>query len=437
MSSAAYTRAASTKVVPPWVYALVAPVITLGVGLSVIAALEIVLRGQTSSILYALVFLGLATLAEAFPAPVGVVTGNTSLSIIAIVPATVLLGWTYATVIAFVAVLLVTGIRRNKPPVKVLYNGAMFATAAAAAGLAGTQLEGISAILVAAVAYYLVNITLLMAVVSVTSGPVNVMSYLRTTVPQFLVLGSVTSIFFELWTQRPWLVALILGPIVAIVAHQRAMHEVLAKMQKLDVEKDDFISYASHELRTPITIISGAAETIRQHTLDAKTKERMEELIYEGAIRLSHMTDLLLDMNRMSKRQPDPRPVNLSKYLTDLVERLNLGGRVLVSADASVVSTDPELLDRVVSNLVTNAVKYGADPITVEAHATTITVTDRGPGVASDFQERMFKRFTRASNDSKGCGLGLALAASYAELLGGTVSYEDAQPGAKFIVSLP
>jgi signal transduction histidine kinase len=419
---------------------LVAPVTAYALGLAIVAASRLSFGWH---LLYALLFFGLAMLAEAFPAPVGRIAGHTSLSMIAIVPATLILGWQYGTIIALTSVLAVELVRR-KAPVRAIYNGSMFAIAAAAAGFVGASFNGIAAVVLAATVYYGVNIALLISVITVTGGNVKevVPSYLRTTFPQFLILGSLTAMFVELWTDRPWLAALLVGPVCVIVVHQRITFGIVEKMRELDLEKDDFISYASHELRTPITIISGAAQTLRHRKLDGQTEQEFDDLIYDNALRLSRMADQLLDMDRLGRANVSPRLIQPAEYLNDLVRRLGLSGRIDINANGETVVTDPDLLDRVVGNLITNAIHYGADPISVTARDHQFIVLDHGPGVPEEFRERMFKRFTRASlsanKHANGAGLGLALAASYAEVLGGTLSYEDAEPsGAKFVLSLP
>ena len=426
----------------------------VGAAGAIVLAAAWTLVGDHGQLPAAAVLLVLATAAEAFPAPVGRLTGHTSLSMLAIVPATILLGWQYGIPIAALSVLLVEIVRRKEPE-KVLYNASMFALATGAVAVTAALLPdfglaGIGDVLLPSLAYYGVNIVLLMAVIVATGTPLGrvVRPYLGATFPQFVVLGSMTAIFVELWSQAPYTIAFLAGPVSIIVLHQRAMFNHVERMRQLDLEKDDFVSYASHELRTPIAVIAGAARTIRHHGLEGEQKEQMDDLIYDNAIRLQHLTEQLLDLNRISRRTPSSeielnlRQVNLGDYLGDLVKRLGLEERVSVSTDNShTLVTDPDVLDRVVGNLVMNSIRYGEDPITVTAHDHELVVADCGKGVPLEFQHRMFKRFTRAGvaadRHPKGAGLGLALAAQYTELLGGRISYEDVRPqGARFTVSL-
>ena len=104
---------------------------------------------------------------------------------------------------------------------------------------------------------------------------------------------------------------------------------------------------------------------------------------------------------------------------------------------------DPQVFDRIVSNLLANAVRHGAPPFFVTAATTkselSVTIEDRGSGVAAEFVGSLFERFTRgATSSSEGAGLGLSIAQSYARAHGGTVTYQPAKPrGAKFRLMLP
>ena len=109
------------------------------------------------------------------------------------------------------------------------------------------------------------------------------------------------------------------------------------------------------------------------------------------------------------------------------------------------MNIDPSILDHIVTNLVTNAFRYGQAPVRVHAHvvdgAVRVSVEDSGPGVAHELEESLFERFTRAgvSRDRvAGTGLGLAIARAYARAHRGDVRYERGQPsGARFVVDLP
>jgi two-component system sensor histidine kinase MtrB len=113
--------------------------------------------------------------------------------------------------------------------------------------------------------------------------------------------------------------------------------------------------------------------------------------------------------------------------------------------DELEAEADPQAFDRIVTNLITNAFRYGAPPVVVRAQRTDnhlyVTVEDRGCGVPSEFVPDLFERFSRGDASrarSVGTGLGLAIARSYARAHGGDLLYEPAQPqGARFQLVLP
>jgi len=114
-------------------------------------------------------------------------------------------------------------------------------------------------------------------------------------------------------------------------------------------------------------------------------------------------------------------------------------------AEKAIATVDRNALDRIVSNLVTNAFRYGSPPIVVRAEQTDrhfrLSVEDRGEGVPPEFVPDLFERFSRSAHGREapgGTGLGLAIARSYARAHGGDLFYEDAEPhGARFHLVLP
>ncbi len=103
--------------------------------------------------------------------------------------------------------------------------------------------------------------------------------------------------------------------------------------------------------------------------------------------------------------------------------------------------TDPDMLERVLSNLLVNALRYGGPPVRVRLEPgppPQLVVEDAGAGVDPALVPTLFERFSRGSRDRRGAGLGLAIARSYAQALGGSLDYERAEPhGARFALTLP
>ncbi len=232
----------------------------------------------------------------------------------------------------------------------------------------------------------------------------------------------------------------------AALAIDRA--NVIADILRLDQLKLNFVAVASHELRTPATAVFGALATLRAHgsTLSVGTRRELEETLWEQANRLTRLIEQLLDLSRLDDRAIalDPQPVVLRSVLED-VARSSLPDRDAQKVDVAV---DPELavvvdriaVERIVSNLLTNAARYGAAPIVLSAEQrdthVRISVEDAGPGVPEELVPRLFERFERGL-DGTGSGLGLAIAKAYARAHGGDLVYEPAERGSRFEVVLP
>jgi signal transduction histidine kinase len=223
--------------------------------------------------------------------------------------------------------------------------------------------------------------------------------------------------------------------------------------------RDDFLAMAGHELRTPLTSLHGAIEMLRatwQGTLDTSTPVRVQRvlnIIEKQDERLIHLVNNLLDVSRLSegRLELELEEVDLSALVHDVVECFceeiaRARCRLDIRAQDHVVGVwDRFRLEQVVTNLLTNALKYGAGTkvtISVSADATSarLTVADRGIGIAPEHVERIFGRFERAvaAKEYGGVGLGLSIARDIVEALGGTLGVvSEPGAGATFTVELP
>jgi signal transduction histidine kinase len=235
------------------------------------------------------------------------------------------------------------------------------------------------------------------------------------------------------------------GDRAAIAIERARLYEEVVMLDQL---KTNFVAVASHELRTPAAAVYGALATIveRADELSPDTREDLLRVAYEQGERLARLLDQLLDLSRLDSRaiRIDPRPIVLRSVLSKIVSETVPPGtplEVAVPADLAVVA-DPVMLDRVVSNLLTNAVRHGAPPIVVAAEQKDrhlrIAVNDTGRGVPMDMRARLFDRFERGE-DAAGTGLGLAIARAYARAHGGDLVYEPAPEatGARFELIVP
>ena len=235
---------------------------------------------------------------------------------------------------------------------------------------------------------------------------------------------------------------------VAVSLERSLVHEELLALDHL---KREFISVAAHEVRTPASVIYGVAETLanRRASLDPSEVDALVEAFYDASVRLARLTEELLDYSRVESRSRELRrePLNLRAVVSQAVRGLSVGGvgEIEIEIPESLtVSSDREALERVLGNLVGNALVHGAPPIQIGATGangnTRITVADHGPGIHDAFISRLFDPFSRAEEASgkPGAGLGLAIALSYTRRLGGELEYEHGTPtGARFTLVLP
>ncbi|MFD5859587.1 sensor histidine kinase [Streptomyces chartreusis] len=202
------------------------------------------------------------------------------------------------------------------------------------------------------------------------------------------------------------------------------------------------LAAVSHDLRTPLAGIKASVSSLRSDDVAWSEEDRAEllEAIEEGADRLDLLVGNLLDMSRLQTGTVTPliREIDL-----DEVVPMALGGVPEGSAELDIpetlpmVAVDKGLLERVVANVVENAVKYSPrdEPVLVSASAIAdrveVRVVDRGPGVPDEAKERIFAPFQRYGDAPRGAGvgLGLAVARGFAEAMGGTISAEDTPGG--------
>lgn len=221
-----------------------------------------------------------------------------------------------------------------------------------------------------------------------------------------------------------------------------------AALREASAAKDAIISVTSHELRTPLTSILGFAVTMLEHDEQLAPRRRREflEVIERQGRRLLRLIDDLLTVGRIESGHLEVRAERIvvrtaaGEALRSLGRDVPLSGR-----DDLLVLADPDQLEQVIVNLVTNAEKYGAPPISVEVdgddQTVEVAVVDHGPGVPDAFVPHMFERFTQASTgearESTGTGLGLAIVDGLASANGGEVVYERVDDRTRFIIRLP
>lgn len=243
------------------------------------------------------------------------------------------------------------------------------------------------------------------------------------------------------------------------VAAEEALRDALARMQEVDAVKDAFVSSVSHELRTPITSIQGYLELLGDGSFGDLTAQQRSAVakVAANSERLLILIDDLLTLSRVQESG-----LGLEDKVLDLVAVVRAGCAVVspggeragvpIGVEVPDVPVpflgDRDMLERVVINLVGNAVKFtprgGRVEVTLRCHeqGSTITVADTGIGIPLAEQDRLFSRFFRSSlaqaQAIPGSGLGLSIAHSVVAQHGGTLRAES-EPGAgtTFVVELP
>jgi two-component system sensor histidine kinase MtrB len=244
----------------------------------------------------------------------------------------------------------------------------------------------------------------------------------------------------------------LLDTIAAVVASLLEPAFQRDDLRRLDAAKTQFIAFASHELRTPIQAVYGMLATLhlRGPQLRADQLVELRSVAYEQADRLRQLVEQLLDISRLDAAVVgvSPRPTQLRRLVEEIVllvaERRAHQVRIEVPDDLEM-EVDPVAVDRIVSNLLTNALRYGAPPVRIDAnrsdHHLRLGIEDSGTGVPPEFIPILFERFTRSDRTAAGAdgsGLGLSIAQAYANAHGGGIVYSDAKPhGARFEVVIP
>jgi two-component system phosphate regulon sensor histidine kinase PhoR len=230
----------------------------------------------------------------------------------------------------------------------------------------------------------------------------------------------------------------------------------LTTERQLEEEKSDFVATISHELRTPMTAVYGAAQTLLRNdvVLEEETQLALLKMIASQAARLTQITEEVLLTTRLDRGDIalERTPVDVGDVVRSAVEavRTQLTDEVPIEldlpADVSRAFADPDRLEQVLVNLLDNAAKYGAAPVRVRAEASNglvrISVSDEGPGVAPADRTRIFEKFYRADPRMKrspsGTGLGLYISRELTRRMGGRLELvSDSGAGATFVVELP
>jgi len=228
----------------------------------------------------------------------------------------------------------------------------------------------------------------------------------------------------------------------------------ITKAKQLDDLKKDFITNASHELKTPVTSIIGFAETLESESLPDESM-RFVGIIKRQAQRMSNIVSDLLELSRLENNtKTDKKSVDMARIIADTVsfygkkaEEKNISIKTDIESALSCVYADEFNMEQLMTNLVDNAVKYTEKgEIIIKAENAEdfvlIKISDTGIGIPKEHIPRLFERFyvvdKSRSKKSGGTGLGLSIVKHILQANDGSISVESAEgKGASFIVKLP
>jgi K+-sensing histidine kinase KdpD len=229
---------------------------------------------------------------------------------------------------------------------------------------------------------------------------------------------------------------------------RKARHEV-----ETEQLRNSLLSSVSHDLRTPLAVITGAASAFLESpsSVDESTRRELVQTILEESERLNRLIRNLLDMTRLEsggvkvKKEWLPLEEVVGAVLNRSEPRLERRDvRARLPDDLPLVPFDAVLIEVVLTNLLENAIKYGADPIEISATLLpaelTVEVSDRGPGLPPGEEIRVFEKFHRAAGDTEatGVGLGLAICRAIVAAHGGRIWAQNRPGGgASFRFALP
>lgn len=234
---------------------------------------------------------------------------------------------------------------------------------------------------------------------------------------------------------------MVLAVIRDVTAQRRAEREQAATNQAMR----EFVATASHDLRTPLASVLGFARFLTENNDKIDDAKRLDVVraIARGAQHASRLVDDLLTLSQIQAGALAARTedVSVAAATREAVARAASSAAIDVDEDL-IARADSDHVERILVNYLTNAQRYGSDPVEVVAERVgetiVVTVRDEGPGVPEHFVDRLFTSFARADpSASEGTGLGLSIVRGLAMANGGEAFYEPGAPaGARFSVCL-
>jgi signal transduction histidine kinase len=236
------------------------------------------------------------------------------------------------------------------------------------------------------------------------------------------------------------LLPIALGIALLIEAQARNVRYDRERLARIERWRAALVAALAHDVRSPLNAVQLVLEELRDEA-DQHADERIDRALRQVA-RITNLTAGLLDLDRIDSEgrlRLDLRPLPIREVVTEAVSHVRQDG-VAVKIDPDLVLTaDRDRFEQIVVNLVGNGLRHGKPPIAVrvtsDGRTGRLEVRDHGPGVPPARQARLFTRF--GSDNPGSVGLGLWIVGQLAQAHGGEAHYEDADPGARMVVTWP
>jgi signal transduction histidine kinase len=239
-----------------------------------------------------------------------------------------------------------------------------------------------------------------------------------------------------------------------------ALARTASELRKTEQRRREFLANVAHEIRTPVTSIRGYAELLKTSASLDETGKEFATTIHRNALRVGQLVEDLLELEAIEAGKGAPlaaEPVALAPLVQHVVDTVKAradeaGATIAVDVGEHAPVGDEDAVERILLNLVDNALRHGGTSVKVDVHAARvdnrvrITVRDTGPGIPVEDRDRIFERFHRGAAardpERRGTGLGLAIARELAVAMHGSLTLTDtkidgADTGTTFTLELP
>lgn len=241
--------------------------------------------------------------------------------------------------------------------------------------------------------------------------------------------------------------------ILILMAGFWKIQQSIAKEIQLSQRQNNFMLSVTHELKTPLTSIQLALQTLKKRNLNPEVRENLIAKALNANQRLSSLIDNIINASRLESNDFTPRleifPLNT--FLQSKTEELTIiyeQASITLLCEVDIINADAYMLETIFNNLLENAIKYSDENPKIEisvknkGRMTEITIADEGAGISAQEKLQIFKKFYRVGNEisrsQKGSGLGLFITSEFVQLHKGRIKCENNNPkGTKFIIELP